>query len=266
MAALIPLVRELARRQGQSVQRSQLQIGNASVSEPCGRAVIQRRRLGGVGPVKGDEGLMVAALEALEHPLQKVLSGFKVDAEVPNNEQEINPFGSDGFQCISCRGELSNAYMHCHGCETLLGRDYNICLECHSTGSLGEVLLSKETKACSTRLHCVPDPCKSSAQRRSKARKGRCKCKEANCRVCGLCVSCGCDCHSIFQLRYRFEEPGVMHHFVDRVVAMCGGGERRGQPPGPSMMQRASKGGPSGLGGRGRGGESTGGVQSTEDM
>ena len=40
----------------------------------------------------------------------------------------IDPYGND-FLCVLCRVEVSNPYMHCNGCEELLKKDFNICIE-----------------------------------------------------------------------------------------------------------------------------------------
>jgi len=40
----------------------------------------------------------------------------------------IDPYGND-FHCVLCLVEVSNHYMHCNGCEELLRKDFNICIE-----------------------------------------------------------------------------------------------------------------------------------------
>ena len=44
----------------------------------------------------------------------------------------VDPFGDDYF-CTLCHQELGNTYMHCSGCEALLAKDFNICVQCHSS-------------------------------------------------------------------------------------------------------------------------------------
>ena len=56
--------------------------------------------------------------------------------EIPNswqNPQEfpLDPYGNSDFFCKLCSKELSNVYMHCDGCEKLLQKDFNICVDCH---------------------------------------------------------------------------------------------------------------------------------------
>lgn len=41
----------------------------------------------------------------------------------------VDPYGSDGFECRLCQGELFNSYAHCDGCEEK-GDDFNLCLLC----------------------------------------------------------------------------------------------------------------------------------------
>lgn len=57
-------------------------------------------------------------------------------AKRPNIQEDpmkfpLDPYGLDGFACKLCSRELSNVYYHCDGCEKLLSKDFNICLECH---------------------------------------------------------------------------------------------------------------------------------------
>lgn len=57
-------------------------------------------------------------------------------AKRPNTHEDplefpLDPYGLDGFACKLCSRELSNVYYHCDGCEKLLSKDFNICLECH---------------------------------------------------------------------------------------------------------------------------------------
>jgi hypothetical protein len=39
----------------------------------------------------------------------------------------VDPYGNDFF-CKLCSDELSNIYMHCDGCESILNKDFNICV------------------------------------------------------------------------------------------------------------------------------------------
>lgn len=42
---------------------------------------------------------------------------------------QIDPDGVD-YSCQLCYTELANCYFHCFGCEQLLGRDFNFCVDC----------------------------------------------------------------------------------------------------------------------------------------
>ena len=54
--------------------------------------------------------------------------------------------------------ELFNAYMHCYGCEVLLGKDLNLCLGCHASGRLAFPPLGEDEVGLTDRLHCPSIP------------------------------------------------------------------------------------------------------------
>lgn len=56
------------------------------------------------------------------------------------------------------RCELFNAYMHCFGCEVLLSKDLNLCLDCHTKGKLAFPTLGKDELGITTKCHCPSDP------------------------------------------------------------------------------------------------------------
>ena len=57
------------------------------------------------------------------------------DSWVSPEKSVVDPFSHEGFACNICASEIANTYMHCIGCEFILGADYNICLGCHLQGS-----------------------------------------------------------------------------------------------------------------------------------
>lgn len=52
----------------------------------------------------------------------------------------LDAFGDSDFFCRLCHKELSNVYMHCDGCEKLLSKDFNICVDCHSEGRYQDMM------------------------------------------------------------------------------------------------------------------------------
>ena len=58
----------------------------------------------------------------------------------PFNDTSVNPLAStvdpDGndYFCKLCNKELENVYLHCDGCEELLQKDFNICMDCYEGG------------------------------------------------------------------------------------------------------------------------------------
>lgn len=62
--------------------------------------------------------------------------GTKISS-VPDAQQKdstVDAFGND-YYCRICQRELCNIYFHCEGCEHLLGKDFNVCPECHEDPS-----------------------------------------------------------------------------------------------------------------------------------
>lgn len=64
-----------------------------------------------------------------------------------------------GLDVVTCRsGELWSGYMHCNGCETLLGKDVNVCLLCYSKGKLAFWKHGKESVGLTNEGHFPCDP------------------------------------------------------------------------------------------------------------
>ena len=103
---------------------------------------------------------------------------------------------SEDFFCKFCKGELSNIYMHCNGCETLLRQDYNICTSCHSKKKYKRNPNSGTT-ACSSLLQHTGNMTGTSSSC-SGCIGGK------KCTVCNFCTGCSCNCHQQFTLHYRF--------------------------------------------------------------
>lgn len=121
-------------------------------------------------------------------------------SSTPNAHQDpalfpLDPFGDDFF-CKLCNSELSNLYMHCDGCEELLKKDFNICLECHS---------AKKYQVCHTM--CPDNIVNSFVQHTGNMpiSHGTCNClNNQSCWKCRKCSGCSCVCHTQFTLNFRF--------------------------------------------------------------
>ncbi len=106
---------------------------------------------------------------------------------VPNSWQNpdtftLDPYGDCDFFCKICFCELSNLYMHCDGCEKLLGKDFNICTEC----------FRNENHLVNIQMH--PQKNKRHATLNhtggfTRNRERRCPCKNGPiCEKCGYCL------------------------------------------------------------------------------
>lgn len=148
------------------------------------------------------------------------------DAKKDPQKFTIDPFGNDFF-CKICQQELSNIYMHCEGCESLLQKDFNICIDCHGNDS---VRLKNVT------MHPNRPLNNSNAGRRAdynhmpatiQNKKGGCKCKNGPvCRQCHFMICCSCKCHKKYSLRMRFRDVNEIEsllkdtrRYVGKIVA-----------------------------------------------
>jgi hypothetical protein len=53
---------------------------------------------------------------------------------IPISSEDMESASLDPFAvhfCKLCDTELFNSFMHCNGCESLLGADFNFCIQCH---------------------------------------------------------------------------------------------------------------------------------------
>jgi len=110
----------------------------------------------------------------------------------------LDPYGNGDFFCRLCGYELSNIYMHCDGCEEILNKDFNICVNCHAEGrhKRFEQMHPLNKKRHSTINHTGDF---------EKCRQSRCPCKNGPaCKACSYCAGCSCKCHRCFTLHVRF--------------------------------------------------------------
>jgi hypothetical protein len=115
----------------------------------------------------------------------------------PANTQRLDPTGIENYSCQECGAELSNIYARCEGCFHIFDREYNICIGCYE---------EKQYKGfrqmhanCATKVsylnHTGHFPFSGSRK--------VCK-KYGRCTRCGDCAHCGCQCHTKFEVRFRF--------------------------------------------------------------
>ena len=128
----------------------------------------------------------------------------------------LDPYGNSDFFCKLCSKELSNVYMHCDGCEKILNKDFNICVDCHADGRYKVQIRmhpSNDTKH-STINHTGSN---------TSGRQSRCPCKRGPvCRNCSYCSGCSCKCHQWFTLHHRFFSAEDEEALVGRVEAVVG--------------------------------------------
>jgi len=116
-----------------------------------------------------------------------------IDTWVGLELQSIDPYLVEGFECKICRTELNQRYAHCRGCEVLLQKDWNVCLQC----------LGKKEHLQHTAASSVSSRAHGPVQRRAHNPHR----KIVECEECHKCVCCQCTCHQQFEVRYRFELP-----------------------------------------------------------
>lgn len=129
----------------------------------------------------------------------------------------IDPFGAGDFFCKLCSVELSNIYMHCNGCERILNKDFNICIDCHR-GEKHKVFVQ---------MHPLNDRKALSAVNHtghfSRDRSRACPCKMGPvCKACGFCSGCSCKCHQAFTLHYRFMDSNSELKLLANVSRIVG--------------------------------------------
>ena len=142
-------------------------------------------------------------------------------ARRPNSHENpqafpLDPYGNSDFFCKLCSKELSNVYMHCDGCEVLLNKDFNICVDCHAEGLYKANI---QMHPLNPRRHSTTNHTGNMTYDRS----SRCPCKNGPvCRQCLFCAGCSCKCHQWFTLHRRFFNVEKENSLVQRVEAVVG--------------------------------------------
>jgi hypothetical protein len=135
------------------------------------------------------------------------------DAFPETSHNSVDPFGNDYF-CKICSHELSNTYFHCNGCEKILLKDFNICIECfmEEAYQVNIEMNSGNELPMASHFHHFGSPA------------NRCGHPSSKCMECTFCRKCSfgtCICHKSFQMRCRFysvEEQQAMLERCKQVV------------------------------------------------
>lgn len=146
-------------------------------------------------------------------------SGVQI-AKRPNSWENpalfaLDPYGNSDFFCKICSCELSNIYMHCDGCENLLHKDFNICVQCHAEEKfIAKIAMHPCQK---DRKHCAINHVGNNVFDRS----SRCPCKNGPvCSFCGYCLGCSCRCHRSFTMHQRLLNTDDEHAVLGLATAI----------------------------------------------
>ena len=130
----------------------------------------------------------------------------------------IEPHGNDYF-CRICNRGLPNLFFHCMGCEILLGKDFDICADCHAN----------EKYRCYHTMDQNTDFRTSDLQHTGAFDQDvafdTCGCNLVRpCTICfvtvggkkiGRCKKCSCICHQRFTAQLRFFRLEQLTKLVD---------------------------------------------------
>jgi len=143
----------------------------------------------------------------------------KPDAACDPSKMTVDPFGNDFF-CKLCSRELSNIYFHCDGCEHLLHKDFNICIDCYKRDDRRHLKFQmnpyrpfSEGQGCRSDYNHTPHHTKNAIRK-----GGDCRCKQGPvCRRCGYMTCCSCKCHKEYSLHMRFMNRKHMESLISKV-------------------------------------------------
>ena len=108
----------------------------------------------------------------------------------------LDPYGNSDYSCKICLQELANTYMHCDGCEELLKKDFNVCIECYFD--------SKHCKFFDMNKDKSMDSALNHTGAFSRKKRINCNCEgRVACVNCENCRKCSCTCHHSFTLQQR---------------------------------------------------------------
>jgi hypothetical protein len=163
---------------------------NLSLSRSSAAAEADMERTKGILPaLRHMVDLDSQVLKKKKGVIQSIIPISSEDLE----STELDPYGS--YFCKLCHNELFNSFMHCNGCESLLARDFNVCIQCHQEGTFErfhQMNPSAENDNVSTMNH-------------TGKMASTCSCKiKSNCSKCNKCPHCSCKCHTEFTYKWRF--------------------------------------------------------------
>ena len=135
------------------------------------------------------------------------------DTHLNEAQSGIDPYGNDYF-CSICSHELANTYFHCHGCESLLVIDYNICIGCFNDGAyaINVEMHKRGNTPMACHFHHVGKP----KAKCSNPAKHDMKCSE-----CNKCLLCNCVCHTVFEKRRRFYTEDRQRNMLERCTELA---------------------------------------------
>ena len=112
-----------------------------------------------------------------------------------------------------CSQELSNIYLHCIGCEEILKKDFNICVDCHKQGKYKKLIIIDHDNHNDSRF-----------QHQGDIDELKKDCPECiPCTRCGYgnCKVCSCQCHTNFNLFFRFMNIEQEEKLLQDVTSVC---------------------------------------------
>jgi hypothetical protein len=162
--------------------------------------------------VEGDLEKMKGILPAFRH-IVDLDSQFLEKKEgvtpsiIPISSGDIESTGSlDPFEvhiCKLCDTELCNSFMHCNGCESLLGADFNLCIQCHRDKSFQEFhqMHPEDPNVKVAGPDCMKNHTGNVVRSCHCRKKDR---KQLACKKVSECTHPSCQCHTSFTHKSRF--------------------------------------------------------------
>jgi hypothetical protein len=164
-----------------------------------------------------DLTLTKAEVEANVAKTKGILPAFRhmvdLDSQVSKHQEGVTPFTTpissediesysldpfaDSYFCKLCHTELFNSFMHCNGCERLLGTDFDLCIQCHQEGTFEDFHQMHPTSA--DRVSTLNHTGKMASSCKKKKGRKQVNCSECSrCLQCSQCSQCSCQCHTSF--------------------------------------------------------------------
>jgi len=130
----------------------------------------------------------------------------------------VDPDGNDYF-CGICARELENVYLHCDGCEDLLGKDFNICMACYNAEKWKATIHVTGRDVAGHRVTSAF--CHTGKVAWAGKRCGACS-KRFVCPDCDKCPRCECVCHGWYTVRRRFYDLEELQRLSDWIKTRAG--------------------------------------------